>query len=271
MYEYTILQWIFLFIFYCVLGWVIESIYVSVRTKRPTNRGFMRGPWLPIYGCGFVGMLLISGPFRNNYIVLYIAGVIGGSVLELVTGELMEAIFKIRYWDYTYRKYNFRGQICLPNSLYWGVLAIFLNAFIERLVEKLLFAIPVLPMRIISMVIGAIILADFIISVKNAIDMRDILMQIEHAKEEMQILQKRLDVIIAVASDEVKDEADELRIKAAVLKDRMSRLTQIRDIGMLDMILGNPSMTSRRFKENLESVKESVYNKVYKKKRNKED
>ena len=266
MYEYTLRQWIFLFIFYCILGWILESTYVSVRTKKLTNRGFMRGPWLPIYGCGFVGMLLISGPFRNNMLILYIAGTIGGSVLELITGEAMEAIFKVRYWDYSYRKYNFRGQICLPNSLYWGFLAIALNAFIQRYVELVLFAVPLRLMIIIDSAVGAIIIVDFIKSVKSAIDMMDILYQLDKAKNEMQILQKRLDVVIAVASDGVKDEVDELKIKAEVLKERIRGLSQIRDFDLREMIKGNPTMVSKKFQGALDTIKETVYSR-----RNKEE
>ena len=66
MYSYTIVQWLFFFYFYCFVGWCIESAYVSVRTRKLTNRGFMRGPFLPLYGSGAIMMLVVSMPFQEN-------------------------------------------------------------------------------------------------------------------------------------------------------------------------------------------------------------
>lgn len=261
MYNYSELQWWYLFLFYCIVGWIIESTYVSIRTKKLTNRGFMRGPWLPIYGCGFVGWLLISGSFGKNPILIYVIGTISGSALELVTGEIMEAIFNVRYWDYSYRKYNFRGQICLPNSLYWGIFALLSTFFIQAPVEAFMLLIPIKLMRVLVGIGYVIMGADFALSMKAAIDMRDILTQLHKAKSEMKMIQKRLDVVIAVTSDGVKDEVDDLKVKYAVLKERVRALTQIRDINLRDMIKGNPGMVSRKFQDALDTVKSAVYRK----------
>ena len=260
MYNYSILQWWFLFLFYCMVGWVVESSYVSIRTKKLTNRGFMRGPWLPIYGTGFVGWLLISGSIGLNPVVVYVVGTLSGTALEFVTGEIMEAIFNVRYWDYSYRKYNIKGQICLPNSLYWGLFAMLMTYGIHKPVEKMMLMIPDKPMRFI-VVIGYILMCtDFALSVKAAIDMRDILTQLDKAKEELKIIKKRYDVVVAVASDGVKDEVDDLKLKYAVLKERIRGLTQIRDINLRDMIKGNPGMVSRKFGDALDTIKSAVYN-----------
>ena len=117
MYSYTIVQWLFFFYFYCFVGWCIESAYVSVRTRKLTNRGFMRGPFLPLYGSGAIMMLVVSMPFQDNILMVYAAGCVGATVLEYVTGVIMEALFKVRYWDYTKNKFNFQGHICLGTSL----------------------------------------------------------------------------------------------------------------------------------------------------------
>ena len=72
--QYTLQQWILYFYVYCFLGWIFESCYVSFRKKEWVNRGFLHGPFLPIYGSGAVMMLFVSEPFKNNLILTYFAG-----------------------------------------------------------------------------------------------------------------------------------------------------------------------------------------------------
>lgn len=114
MYHYSVIQWLFFFYFYCFVGWCIESTYVSVHQKRLVNRGFMRGPFLPLYGSGGIMMLVVSMPFQEHLILVYIAGCIGATILEYVTGVTMEALFKVRYWDYSDKKFNFQGHCFAP-------------------------------------------------------------------------------------------------------------------------------------------------------------
>ena len=117
MYHYTAIQWLFFFYFYCFFGWCFESTYVSLKSRKLVNRGFCRGPFLPLYGSGAIMMLVVSMPFQDNLVLVYIAGCIGATVLEYVTGVTMEALFKVRYWDYSKNKFNFQGHICLGSSL----------------------------------------------------------------------------------------------------------------------------------------------------------
>ena len=92
MYHYSVIQWLFFFYFYCFCGWCFESAYVSVRTRKLTNRGFMRGPFLPIYGSGAIMMLVVSMPFQDNIFLTYLAGCVGATALEYVTGVTMEEV-----------------------------------------------------------------------------------------------------------------------------------------------------------------------------------
>ena len=125
--QYSAIQWLFFFYFYCFFGWIFESTFVSVKSRKFVNRGFMRGPFLPLYGSGAVMMLVVSMPFRENLIMTYVAGCIGATVLEYVTGVTMEALFKVRYWDYSNQKFNFQGHVCLGTTLAWGLLTILMT------------------------------------------------------------------------------------------------------------------------------------------------
>ena len=124
MFDYTLYEWLLFFFFYCFFGWCFESTYVSICQKRLTNRGFMRGPFLPLYGTGAIMMLVVSKPFERYVPLVYLAGCVGATGLEYVTGVAMEALFAVRYWDYSHKRFNYKGHICLSSTLAWGALTV---------------------------------------------------------------------------------------------------------------------------------------------------
>ena len=298
MYHYTAIQWLFFFYFYCFFGWIFESTYVSIKSRHFVNRGFMRGPFLPIYGSGAIMMLVVSMPFQDNLILTYLAGCVGATLLELVTGMTMEALFKVRYWDYSNQKFNYKGHICLSSTIAWGFLTIFMTQFLHKGVEKLVLSIPYNILTILTVVLSVYIVADFTLSFKAAMDLRDVLIGLDKARAEMEKIQKRLDVLIAVANDErenrklereeradewmenleerfskvrehlttnpgafmdnVKDELAELRSKYLVEKEHRLQFDRLKDFYQRSLIKGNPGMYSRKFNEALEELKKAV-------------
>lgn len=269
MYQYTIIQWLFFFYFYCFFGWCFESTYVSLKNRKLTNRGFMRGPFLPIYGSGAIMMLVVSGPFQDNIFFTYLAGCVGATVLEYVTGVVMEALFQVRYWDYSNQKFNFQGHICLGSSLAWGLLTIVMTEFVHVPVERLVLSVPSQLLTVVTLALTVIIVADFALSFKAAIDLRNILAKMEQGREELARIQKRLDVIIAVAGEElenrrealsesVKEEIAELKAKYKVMSEARSHAERLTDIFQRGLIRSNPGMTSVKFRESLEELKEKV-------------
>ena len=128
MYSYTFRQWLSFFYLYCIFGWCFESAYVSLKQLRPVNRGFLKGPWLPLYGSGAILVLWMTLPFQNSPVEVYVVGLVGATVLEYFTGETMVRLFKVRYWDYSNQRFNLNGYICLSSSVAWGFLTIFLTA-----------------------------------------------------------------------------------------------------------------------------------------------
>lgn len=198
----NILQWLLYFYIYCFLGWIFESCYVSARKKRWTNRGFLRGPMLPIYGSGAVMMLVVSEPFRDNYILTYFAGVVGATALEYVVGVVIEAIFKVRYWDYSDQKFNYRGYICLSSSIVWGFLTIGMNAYLHPAILSVLNPVPLFAQQAITVIVTLFISVDTVLSVKDALELRDIILRLEEARKEMELLQRRMDVVLAFAEED---------------------------------------------------------------------
>ena len=265
----------------------------------------MRGPFLPIYGSGAIMMLVVSMPFQDNLILTYLAGCVGATVLELVTGLTMEALFKVRYWDYSNQKFNYKGVICLSSTLAWGFLTLFMTQFLHKIVEALVFRIPAMVINIVTVVLSVGILIDFTLSFKAALDLRSVLVGLEKVREEMERIQKRLDVIAAVTNEEretrrqersermndlmdnieerfnvvkerlkvnpyaypeeVKEKIADLRNRYFVEKDHHLEFRKVRDVFQRGLIKGNPGMTSGKYAEALEALKKAIDNKKEKK------
>lgn len=215
MYQYSITQWMFFFYFYCFFGWCFESAYVSLKKRRFVNRGFMRGPFLPLYGSGAIMMLLVSRPFYDHVLLVFLAGCVGATLLEYVTGVVMESLFKVRYWDYSNKKFNFQGHICLGSTLAWGVLTVFVTRFLHRYVEKFVLGIPETLLTVITVVLTVFIVSDFALSFKTALDIKDLLAKVEKIREDMLRMQKRLDVLIAFAENDLEEKKQEKKLKQA--------------------------------------------------------
>lgn len=252
MYGYSVVQWLFFFYFYCFFGWCFESTYVSIKSRRPVNRGFMRGPFLPIYGCGGIMMLVVSGPFLDkeppwNYVCIYLAGCLGATALEYVTGVLMESLFKVRYWDYSQNKFNFQGHICLGSSLAWGVLTLLMTQLIQPRVEVLVLAIPGNALTVVTVVLTAGIGADFALSFKAALDLRDVLEKLDKARAEMGQIQECLDAIIDQAGERIE-------LHRAEIGAGMSELYA----GIESRFAGLREAAQERSSQYLEDVREEV-------------
>lgn len=140
-----------LFWFFSVLGWVLEEMAFLVMDRKLVNRGFLIGPYCPIYGCGALIMLLISS-YKDNIIVCFILSLTLCSVLEYFVSYLMEKIFRIRWWDYSNDAFNINGRICLRNAIAFGALGViftrYLNpwyfSFINKLSNNVLLTISII-------------------------------------------------------------------------------------------------------------------------------
>jgi len=231
--PYTMVQWICFFFIYGFLGWCYESAYVSIKHKQWVNRGFVRGPLLPLYGSGAILLLFVTIPFRESLLLMFVAGAIGATLLEYITGVAMEALFKVRYWDYSKRKFNFQGHICLAATSLWGVFAIVIAKVVHRPIENLVMGLPETMVEIFVMVVTVVFAADFALSFKAAMDIRDVLIKLEEVQREMERMQKRLDVILAFAEDSreqvVMNTYERLDELTESLEERFARVKELRE------------------------------------------
>ena len=226
--RYTPDQWLLFFFIYCFIGWIWESSYVSIRKHKLTNRGFMRGPFIPIYGCGCTLMLFVGMPLMEHPVWMYFVGMISATVMEYITGDMMLRIFKVRYWDYSKAFCNIKGHVCLAASLLWGFFALLMNYVGRVPIEKKVFLIPDEALHIIDTVLLIGFVADFALSFKTALDLRDVIIAMERIKDEVDRMEKRVDVVIAFADDalsqaksQISDRVEEQRL---LTEERMDEL-----------------------------------------------
>jgi uncharacterized membrane protein len=215
----------------------------------------MRGPFLPLYGSGAIVMLVVSAPVQDNILLVYFAGVIGATILEYGTGVTMEALFKVRYWDYSYKKYNIQGHICLSSSIAWGFLTILTTRYIHKPIESAILSIPMNILNNGTVFLTVLLVADFSVAFKAAIDLRDLLIKMEKAKLEMVHLQKRLDFIIALVDEAKTDFVDGIGEKVTNLKD-IDLLTSIKDSEFITNLKDKELFTNIRESEILNSIEE---------------
>ena len=286
MYYYSWNQWITFFFIYSFLGWVWESCYVSIKSHRWVNRGFLRMPMLPLYGSGATIMLLLTLPFPGNYVLQYCLGVIGPTILEYFTGWAMEKLFKMRYWDYSNQRFNIKGYICLTSSIAWGFFTLLMTYVLHPPIEHfVLNKIPPVVDYVVIAVVGVLFVLDTIESAKVAVDvgkalekMTDIRAQIDDIQVQLSLLKSQaariasekkeaaIDKVYAAKNNAkitAQDAKEEAAQKMAALAAKLEKLNLNREsitkgmsIFHRGLLRGNPTAASDRFGAALKELKE---------------
>lgn len=178
-----------LFIIYSVTGWIIEVIATYPDTKCFVNRGFLIGPYCPIYGNCAIAMILLLHNVTNP-ILLFILSIIICSAGEYVTSYVMEKLFHARWWDYTKNKFNINGRICLTNSLAFGVLGFLLIKFVNPFVVGLITKLSPTMMSILFYTILILFLIDNVISFKVIFKIKNMSIKYVHLDNTKEITEK---------------------------------------------------------------------------------
>ena len=160
----TFLYYFFFFIIYTFLGWVLEVAFIFIKTKRFVNRGFLIGPACPIYGFGALIMMFYLTQYKDEPFTVFIMGAFICSTLEYITSYIMEKIFKARWWDYSDKKFNVNGRICLTYAFLFGLCGVIMICFTNPIIIYLLNLIPENIMVIISSSFLIIFITDVLVS-----------------------------------------------------------------------------------------------------------
>lgn len=248
--SYSLLQVIVFFFIYCFIGWIWETGYVSCRTGHFVNRGFLHGPMIPIYGFGAMGILFATLPVKDNLYLVFFSGMIAASILELVTGCTMEAIFHVRYWDYTNIPTNVRGYISLPTSLVWGIFSVLMVKYVHVPIERFVFQLSQLQLELCSVVLVSIGSMDFALSTREALDLKEILSHISEL-ERVKRAQNRVDMVVALIDNDIEEWKEKVEHRIENLGAGQRKRIQ----SILDR---NPSARSQKYGELFEEFRKAL-------------
>ena len=156
---------IWYFTVFSVAGYFIEVILCSIDQKRVVNRGFLFGPYLPIYGFGGIFMMYLTRGVRYDFVLTFLISMTVGAIVEYISSYVLEKLFHVRWWDYSQTdKLNLNGRICVRNTLAFGVGGCVLIYWALPAINGLLRILPV-GVQVAVAIIAAIIFAfDTVIS-----------------------------------------------------------------------------------------------------------
>lgn len=173
------------FFLYSFLGWIYESLLVSVHNRTWVNRGFLNGPIIPIYGAGATIVYVFFWNLRGRYLIVFMGGMILATILEYFTAYFMEILFHAKWWDYSDKKFNIKGRICIISSLIWGILSVVMITFLQPLAVSLFHVIPTKLGLNITMIVLIILVVDTWITVSHLIHFENVLTELQKIKQEL--------------------------------------------------------------------------------------
>lgn len=226
-------QLVISFALYSLLGWACESTYCSIPAKKFINRGFLNGPFCPIYGVGALLVIFLLRPFTKNIIILFIFGVLVTSVVEYITSVLLEKLFHTTWWDYSKRKFNIKGRVCLKNSLLFGVLSVLLLHFINPFIERLEGWIPESLLPVIAFVFLFYFITDSVMTVRSILAMNGKL-------------------------DELEKVLDDLKAKGEENRERLQQSFESKVNATREAVLELQTVSNERLQERLETISKGL-------------
>ncbi len=160
----TICKYFLYFIIYAFIGWLME-VRVSLWNKHKfINRGFLIGPYCPIYGWGSLAIILVVGKNTTDVLAVFLKAILICSLLEYFTSYFMEKIYNVRWWDYSSKRFNINGRICLETMIPFGLLALLIIYVVHPVIIGIVGKLSYTALIVVASVIFVIYLIDNIVS-----------------------------------------------------------------------------------------------------------
>ena len=170
------------FFLYSFLGWCMECVVIRREKGVWENRGFAHSPFCIIYGFGAMLGYAVLRPLASNVVLLYFVGALAATGFEFLTARAMERLFGGFWWDYSEKRFNYKGMVCLESTVGWGILSLVVILYLHRFVFWLVRCLPPRASWGLSLLLSAVYLADFALSFRQARRQRDLT---EEAEEEL--------------------------------------------------------------------------------------
>ncbi|MCB2293093.1 putative ABC transporter permease [Clostridium algoriphilum] len=267
------------FIIYSFMGWCLETVYATIIKKEFINRGFLYGPFCPIYGFCTLSIIILLKPIETNYIFLFFGSIFLTSTIEYLTGYVLEKVFNSTWWDYSDELYNVHGRICLLFSILWGVISILILKVIHPYIFYVVKSIPSRPGLLFFYITLLYFILDFTITVITICRLKSLLNQINLAY--MELIDKLSDFKINLGNTknipEIKIKLDQLiegaEIKMSKKKSDIENMIKELKIKYDSLFIKKSPEYSRLLKafpdlrfKGLDSILKDVKNKIHKNK-----
>jgi len=174
-----------LFYIYSFFGWAMEVGLGLLKNKKFINRGFLIGPYCPIYGYGVLLITLLLKKYQDDIVITFIMAMLICGILEYYTSLIMEKLFKARWWDYSDRKLNINGRICLENLMAFGILGCLILYITNPFLMEILYQVPNLALHILFSLLFIIYVTDSIVSLKIILNLKNVSKTLRDNTEEI--------------------------------------------------------------------------------------
>ena len=253
------------FVVYSFLGWICETTYCSIIDKKYINRGFLRGPFCPIYGVGAIVVIIILTPISDNIILLFLCGIIFPSILEYITGFLLEQLFNLKWWDYSDYKFNIQGRVCLLNSMLFGILSVVTVKFINPVITQLIAHMPLSEGIWICGILIAFFLVDTVITVYKVLQLGGKLQEMHVLYQELKEKREIYKDIMQQSIDKIDELIEQENEKITHIKEQVNRLkkklenTILKNKSVSNRIINAfPNIKSLKYESSLNRLKEEI-------------
>ena len=152
--------YVWLFFLLSIFGWLWEGCLYLFKDDIYVNRGFLTGPWLPIYGIGGILLEMLFHRWRDRLFMTFVSSMLLCTLLEYLTGWYLELTWRVKWWDYSDMPWNLHGRICLVSSLLFGVGGMLLVWVISPLLYSLYRRVSVKARVALGLLVIAVFVAD---------------------------------------------------------------------------------------------------------------
>lgn len=163
--PFTLSEIVVLFFTYSVVGWLWETVYCSIKDRHYDYRGFLFGPYCPVYGFAVTTILICTYRVQNNLILLFIVGIIVATAFEFIASLFLEKVFHMVLWDYSDLWGNLQGRVAPIISLFWGIGVVFLVRVIQPFIQKIINWEEAQTHGLLALLIVAAMGADFVLTI----------------------------------------------------------------------------------------------------------
>lgn len=247
--DENLLLYLIYFFIYAFIGWVVEVSYHAVTIGKFINRGFLSGPYCPIYGFGAISVIcFLTDIGEKNKLVLFFGSIAIATAIEFVAGFLLEKIFHERWWDYSNKKFNLGGYICVEFSVIWGLFCFLLYEAVHPLVKNIVVLIPLDMLKYLDLGLVIIMTIDLIATINTLIGINKKLKVIDKIRMDIRKVSDRIGTRVYDRTVALENKQEEIKKNPEIIEieNRIRELKERKAIlGERRILRAFPNLTDR--------------------------